>query len=67
MDFKPLVRKEQGTARRARAGGRGPLEVALAAVQDGNTVTAEALCGRFIDAFAERSPWVTAGDRGNRG
>lgn len=50
-----------------RAAVTRALEVALAALQDGNTVSAEALCGKFIDALAQHSPWVTAGDRGIRG
>jgi hypothetical protein len=50
-----------------RPGVTRALEIALAALQDGNTVSAEVLSGKFIEAFAQQSPWVTAGDRGIRG
>ena len=50
-----------------RAGVTKAMEAALAALQDGNTVNAETLGEKFMEAFAQHSPWVTAGDRGIRG
>jgi hypothetical protein len=50
-----------------RAGVTKAMAAALAALQDGNTVNAEALTERFIAAFAQHSPWVRAGDFGIRG
>ena len=50
-----------------QAGVTRALGVALAALQDGNTVNVEALSEKFIAAFAQQSPWVEAGDRGIRG
>ena len=46
---------------------RAGVTKALAELADGNTVDAEALSARFMEAFARQSPWVTAGDRGIRG
>ena len=50
-----------------RAGVTKALGMALAALQDGNTVNADALSEKFIEAFAQHSPCVTTGDRCIRG
>ena len=57
----------QGILQADRAGVTRAIEVALAALGDANTVNAEALSAKFIEAFARHRPWVTAGDRGIRG